>query len=432
MSSSRLAVTVALILSGTEVSAQDASYWTNQYGTRATLLGGLVVGAHTDLSATFYNPGAVALATDPSLMFTSDAFQFIDIDLTASGLDFRNSRLRPAPGMVAADIPGGWGAHRLSVSVLTRRDFHFEARARRTDESSVTAAEARFRTSEYWGGATWSYAARDGLGVGATLYGALRSEETAFDAGVQSADSANALSETAAAEYRYWHGRLLAKVGVAWQRGPTTLGLTVTTPSLGLGGDGEVYVGASSIASDPGVPSRIEGSAQRDLQPDHRSPVSVALGAAHRLGSYTAYFTAEWFGSVPEYAVLEPSPFVGQTSGDTVAVQVNRAEKSVVNFGLGLEAALTEETSLYGAFFTNAPSTEPVSGSLPTALGLWDIRNVSLGIATSFRGIGLTTGLAFGFGSDRVEAPVSAGRPPATGELTYRSLALLLGVEVSL
>jgi len=38
--------------------AQDTNYWTAKYGTRAILLGGAVIGAPVDLSATFYNPAA--------------------------------------------------------------------------------------------------------------------------------------------------------------------------------------------------------------------------------------------------------------------------------------------------------------------------------------------------------------------------------------
>jgi len=36
--------------------AQENNYWSIQYGTRSTLLGGAVIGSVSDLSATFYNP----------------------------------------------------------------------------------------------------------------------------------------------------------------------------------------------------------------------------------------------------------------------------------------------------------------------------------------------------------------------------------------
>ena len=48
--------------------AQDANYWTNQYGTRSTLLGGAVVGSVLDLSGTYYNPGGLGLIDKPSTL----------------------------------------------------------------------------------------------------------------------------------------------------------------------------------------------------------------------------------------------------------------------------------------------------------------------------------------------------------------------------
>ena len=42
--------------------APDAHYWTVKYGPRATLLGGAVIGSVNDVSASFYNPGGLAMA----------------------------------------------------------------------------------------------------------------------------------------------------------------------------------------------------------------------------------------------------------------------------------------------------------------------------------------------------------------------------------
>ena len=54
---------------------QDAHYWNIQYGTRSTLLGGAVIGSVSDLSATFYNPGAVALFPDRSFVLSAMVYQ---------------------------------------------------------------------------------------------------------------------------------------------------------------------------------------------------------------------------------------------------------------------------------------------------------------------------------------------------------------------
>ena len=56
-----------LLVSGS-IFAQDTHYWNNQYGTDAQLLGGVVVGDISDLSAVYYNPGAIALTKGQRLV----------------------------------------------------------------------------------------------------------------------------------------------------------------------------------------------------------------------------------------------------------------------------------------------------------------------------------------------------------------------------
>ena len=59
------ALTVAgLLCSAGEAAAQDSQYWTQQYGPRASLLSGAVIGSVGDISGTFYNPGALGLADE--------------------------------------------------------------------------------------------------------------------------------------------------------------------------------------------------------------------------------------------------------------------------------------------------------------------------------------------------------------------------------
>ena len=57
-------ITFLFIILSTQLFTQENNYWNIQYGTRSTLLGGAVIGSVSDLSATFYNPGAIALFPD--------------------------------------------------------------------------------------------------------------------------------------------------------------------------------------------------------------------------------------------------------------------------------------------------------------------------------------------------------------------------------
>jgi hypothetical protein len=65
--------------------AQDAHYWSNQYGTRSVLLGGTVIGTVSDLSSIFYNPGALALAEDPELILAAKVYQYTNVSISGAG-----------------------------------------------------------------------------------------------------------------------------------------------------------------------------------------------------------------------------------------------------------------------------------------------------------------------------------------------------------
>jgi hypothetical protein len=73
MGAPRTAVFAALscLALATFARPQDSHYWTNQYGTRATLLGGAVIGSVLDLSGTYYNPGGMSLIEDPDTLMAA-------------------------------------------------------------------------------------------------------------------------------------------------------------------------------------------------------------------------------------------------------------------------------------------------------------------------------------------------------------------------
>ncbi len=74
-------VTAVMAIASAGASGQDAHYWSQQYGTRSTLLGGAVIGSVNDLSATYYNPAALALSDDPAFLLSAQAYQFRNLTL---------------------------------------------------------------------------------------------------------------------------------------------------------------------------------------------------------------------------------------------------------------------------------------------------------------------------------------------------------------
>jgi len=90
------------------ICAQDSHYWTNAYGTRGQLVGGVVIGSIVDLSSTYYNPGAITKTHDTNLIITTSAFELTSIKVEDV---FGGGRILK---------PGSSGWHRISLPFDSR------------------------------------------------------------------------------------------------------------------------------------------------------------------------------------------------------------------------------------------------------------------------------------------------------------------------
>jgi hypothetical protein len=123
----KLSTLAALFLLATRAAAQGAQYWDIQYGPVSQLLSGTVVDSTRDLSATYYNPGGLALGEDPHLLLTVQAGkgQTLTTEPVDGGqvLDLSDTEWTRFPGFVAVAFPECWLGERtrLAFSFLTRQ-----------------------------------------------------------------------------------------------------------------------------------------------------------------------------------------------------------------------------------------------------------------------------------------------------------------------
>lgn len=421
--------------------AQEVHYWTNQYGTRAELVGGLVVGTILDLSATYYNPGALSLVDELGLVVTTDAWEYQDYsfeDVVPDGIDLRANRIRKAPTLFAVQIPLGSG-HRLALSTLTRHDVSISARGRRFPSAAALAdsqfvasgleATEKFDLTEGWLGVTWAHALARRFGVGATTYLSYRSQGNRSRLIVQRVDSATGgFTFTNVDEFGYWNARLFWKIGLAVDLAPLTLGATFTTPSLNLGGRGHLMTSRGVTAGNvPGLPgNELEATIQRNIGSTYQSAAAVAGGLSYRVAATTVHTTVEWFDGVDEYTVLDGGNFIGQTSGDTISIDLTHRLRSVLNWGVGLAQDVGERLHLYGAFFTDK-SAFPEGFVTPMAVSTWDISHLSTGAALELGRLDFTLGVSLGWGSDTIERAIVRPEESPTAEVRYFSAKLLVG-----
>src|SRR5262249_55251493 len=71
-----IAPLVCTLLFAAPARAQDANYWSIALGTRAQLLGGVVIGSPGDISSVYYNPGALALTQSAELLLAGSAYAY--------------------------------------------------------------------------------------------------------------------------------------------------------------------------------------------------------------------------------------------------------------------------------------------------------------------------------------------------------------------
>jgi hypothetical protein len=104
----RSAAAIFCVLCATRALAQDSNYWSTAYGTRAQLLGGVVIGSPGDISSVYYNPGALALAPNTEFLLAGNAIQYMRVSVeNGSGpkKDLISSTITTVPALLAGEIP---------------------------------------------------------------------------------------------------------------------------------------------------------------------------------------------------------------------------------------------------------------------------------------------------------------------------------------
>lgn len=424
--------------------AQDTQYWAVQYGPVGQLVGGQVIGGVPDLSATFYNPGALSLRNESSYLLSTESVQWEGVTTEAQPglqvLDTSSSRFGAAPSLLAGVLPHWFGADtRLAWSFLTRQKLEVRLGERITDPipapgvHSVAESYLDQHVEEDWAGLTVSRPLSRSVGVGVTWYGVYRGQRRRSELSTQAVGPGGAaLAASGVADFEYTHYRTLAKLGVAWQSPQWNAGLSVTTPSLGAFGSGKAGYTLSVSGVDANGDGRpdppvLETSTLEGLDSDYRSPWAVGAGASRRMGQTRLYASAEWYGPVDRFTVI------AVPAGTPGASGLSQQLRSVLNGGIGVERALSEGVSVYGAFHTDfSASTGDVRQNV--AISDWDLYHFSGGLSFRFRDNRFTLGASWAVGSR--SRPLQSPLPPedvpvpALGQdvsVHYSKVTFLLG-----
>ncbi|RKY97926.1 MAG: hypothetical protein DRQ13_04100 [Ignavibacteriae bacterium] len=412
------------------VMSQDSHYWNIQYGTRSTLLGGAVIGSVSDLSATYYNPGAVALFKDPGFILSARVYQIETItveDAAGLGKELGYSTVVPSPSFVAFDLKFDFlGEARLALSILTRQKMDFEFQTRLIDsldiiesspgkENFAGGISIQREFNEVWAGITYASKLNDLIGFGLTGYIAYRSQRSTNETIIQILPSEGDIaSYTDLRNYRYTNMRTLLKFGIGFNFQPLTLGLTVTTPSLNIGGSGSVgthfFLNGIDRDGDGINDNEFDSNFQDEIASEYNSSWAVGFGGGYKIGKFKFHASVEWFDAIEQFFVLDTEPFESQGSGETLTNDLTHELKSITNYGFGVDYFSSESLIISGSFVTDFSARIPDTETNLT-VSTWNIYHISGGTTFKVGNSDLTLGLEYAFGSKEIDQRIDITDP---------------------
>jgi hypothetical protein len=447
---SRVAVLLAIVhcLPAGSLTAQDTQYWTNQYGNRARMLGGSVIGSVSDISAVFYNPGRLATNPTTGLILAGSVFQATSVTRENALGDLSSTKIDALPALFAGEFTLGFlGESRLAYSLLTRQNFDIRVAARGSLEGIFdvpeldTGAEIRFdqNLGETWGGLSWAWLLGDRFGIGVTWFGALRSQrarEQTLGLAVDEADRAGFVLQ--GLEFDYTDLRFLWKLGLGADLDEWQVGVSVTTPSVHIAGSGTVTVDEVFLDQDlngNGSFRTFIRSGQQDVPSLYKSPFSFGAGASREFGATTVHGSFEWFDGVGEWTVLKAEPVEPQVGEEPIVPSITDDLGSVLNWALGLQHEFPGNIGGYVGFRTDR-SAAPEASLSNSTLSFWDIFHLSGGATFTMGRSSFTMGLIYAWGDDvaepvRLNPHTFGGAPAPQDPVHFRRLTFIIGFELS-
>ncbi|MFI5237343.1 MAG: hypothetical protein ACHQLA_05345 [Ignavibacteriales bacterium] len=438
-----------LLISVVAIKSQDRQFWDQAVGSKAALLGGIIIGGVDDYSATFYNPGALSFLNKKSMsvnfnMYGIKDFQFINGG--GPGIDSRYTRVSLYPASLAGPLPFlGDSLNRFSYMIYAngysyvRVSERYEGAADviptrppsqpgtpntfEGDEFLINQGKIDALLSEVSVGFGYSKKITENVGIGFSLIGAYRDQTKIRYESYAAFDTINQRTATTEIymDLDFWAVRFSGKFGLSANWKDVKLGVTLTTPSIALkfasgGTDGasltsnNVLVLVDSTTFEIIPIDILASDRQEGLPVSYKSPFSIAAGIEYTYSKVTKiHFAIEWFAPLSPYVVMQPESdnFIRNGSGlikpinSSELLKVYDAMQNVLNVGLALEQILTDNIIGYAAFrtdFSNA-DFEEING-LFLGITNWNNYHFTAGASTTFNDTFIGVGFEYTHGQN--------------------------------
>ncbi|MBK3518089.1 hypothetical protein [Carboxylicivirga marina] len=433
----RVGFLVITVLVAVVAKSQDAHYWTEQYGTSSMLLSNSVFGSVEDLGAVYYNPARLSFIEDNAFLISGKVYQYSSYKFETTTDTERTSPQKQsafggAPSLLA-------GTYRIKG--LDKQSFAYSFLGRRRMDINIIESNSAYgnvlpsipgeehfsgdvilqkKFNEEWLGLSWAYGPNDRFSIGVTNFLTIRKQQAADEMQIKVyTESEDVETFSNHNSYQFSHMGLLWKIGLAWHLNPVSWGVTITTPTVSLSGDGaflyeRVYTGIYD--SNPVY----ELNGQRKLETTYKTPFSIAGGLGIKLKRGSLHASAEYFGPVKEYTLMSGVPFEGQSTGEVYQAYLIDELNPVLNFGIGYNFVLSDEIVGYLSYSTDFSAAvaglNDDSGFRAVSYSSTfnsDINHFGGGVELHLKRVDITFGATYSTTKYTLERPISF--PPSGG-----------------
>lgn len=454
---------ICILLFSIKSTAQDTNYWTQQFGSKSSLLGGAVVGGVRDNSAIFYNPGAMSLVDSSTVSVSATGYQYESLKLqngAGVGIDLSSSKTSIIPLIITGTYKFKKNnRHTLGYTIISKMQTGLKFSARNDNELDVLpefnsegneefVAQYNLNTSvsEQWFGGGYSYRFSDHFSVGLTAFINYRSQilekshvarAIPFDTSVYYQYVTQLVSANDIQSIEFMNFNLTNKIGFAFDYGRLKFGFSVTAPGIKLYSSGN-YLRDSQLSNmnldqnnindyienaeteeelSAGINNFKDGlysftandkqDSKEGMKVEYKTPLSISGGLEYDFRVLKLSTSWEWFDKIDTYSIITPveREVLRPKSAkfgytSTEFMSIKEGNNSVFNWALAFEIPVTQKISLISSFRTDKSyASKPTAESERINQTYWNLKHVTFGAIQKKEKSDLSVGLTYGFGS---------------------------------
>ncbi|HEY9262349.1 hypothetical protein [Chitinophaga sp.] len=431
--------------------AQDANYWSNNYGPAGFFTPGAVVANNRDSGVLFYNPALQAWTKKKAVSISGTIYQVEAIKIkngAGTGKDLKSRITSSVPQMLSGMVALGkkkpvYIAYALTHTAVFNYNVSQQQDTRLNIRDSANTPGLEYFIGQYnFQNVTRETSALISTGfaltkrwaIGFTAEGQSRSqhysESFSSRALIGTGTTLPLASNEGAYQVDYHHLGLKLRMGLSYEMEKHHFGLLLSSPLIHIGGKGTL-LSNNAISNIHFIPQEtvnlLASTRQTKLTSDYKVPASIALGYAYDYNKGQVYVAAEYFLKVKEYNILTPRaegfirPDTGGSHASTVALlEMREARKAIFNIGVGVSYQLKPQLTGYCALRTdfNYATRETTNGFSPNT-ATWDNYYCQLGVNIKRREYNLRTGILLGYGhNSSYQQPINFDDPKESNLLT--------------